>query len=186
MSIEWKFVTDCRCSVDRFFCWWVSGSRSYLLTEGAAHICHLQYMNNTVFWCQMAERLELFTCGICRHSSLHGVEKKSKSQQDLLLHLFQYVFPCDSVLVRTGTMPTSNSGELLQRSEHVLIFIKVSKGCILTVIYVLASASFSLRIDLIQWSLPICKVFCTQLFLKTCSKIFSLSLGCWALHWLCP
>lgn len=79
--------------------------------------------------------------GIARYVVL---EKKSKSQQDLLLHLFLYVLECDSVLVRTGTMPTFNSGELLQRSEQLLIFIKVSQGWILTVIYILASASLFL------------------------------------------
>lgn len=129
-------------------------------------------MHNRIFWYQMAERFEVFTCGICRHSLLHGVEKKSKSQEDLILHLFLYVLLCDSGLVRTGNTPTSNSEELLQRSEYLLIFIKFSKGWILTVIYILCIA-LSLRIDLIQRSLHICKVFLTQLFLKLVMK-FSL------------
>lgn len=88
----------------------------------------------------MAEIFELLveSVGVDHYMVL---KKKSKSQQDLLLHLFLYLFPCDSVLVRTGTMSTFNSGELLQRSEHLLIFTKVSKACILTVIYILASAS---------------------------------------------
>jgi len=75
----------------------------------------------------MAERFEVFTCGICSHSLLHRAEKKSKSLRDLLLHLLLCVLLGGSVLVRAGAMPTFNSGELLQRSEHLLIFIKVSK-----------------------------------------------------------